>query len=202
MEELRARLPAQPLVLRVRKPLAAPEALELGRQTAALGVRAVVFDGDPLPEALRRQMTDPTDLGEEMVEWLRTRGVRLTPEVAEILREIFGRAAGCADLGDLLGRIGRSPRTARRHFQRLGLPAPGLWLNVARALRAALRLQREQQTPLLTIATELGYTDQPALSRRMVQLFGLRPSEIRRRLGWEWLVDRWLCRRSAPSNAP
>ena len=46
MEELRAQLPALPLVLRVRKPLAAPEALELGRQTAALGVRAVVFDSN------------------------------------------------------------------------------------------------------------------------------------------------------------
>lgn len=46
VEELRAQLPAVPLVLRVREPLSAPEALELGRQTAALGVRAVVFDSN------------------------------------------------------------------------------------------------------------------------------------------------------------
>lgn len=74
VEELRAQLPALPLVLRVREPLSAPEALELGQRTAALGVRAVVFDGDPLPETLRRQLTDPTDLGGEVVEWLWVRG--------------------------------------------------------------------------------------------------------------------------------
>jgi hypothetical protein len=64
-------------------------------------------------------------------------------------------------------------------------------------VHAALWLQRTPSTPLLAVAMRLGYCDHSALSHQLRRLFGMRTGIIRRSLGWEWLLDAWLVRRSA-----
>ena len=193
---LSARYPALPIVLRVQHP-PCPGSLDFARRMGTLRIRAVLSEDDPVPEILRDAMTSPPDLGDDVVDWLSIRGLRLTPHVAGVLREIFRRAAQRTDLDGLLRSIGAPPSTVRKWFRMNGLPSPGQWHDVARALWAALRLQREPGTPLLATALALGYADHSALSRRMVQLFGLRPGVIRELLGWELLLDRWLTRKES-----
>ena len=71
----------------------------------------------------------------------------------------------------------------------------------AEALRAALRLQAHAGASLMVLAVECGYSDHSSLSRQCLRLFGVRPGAIRGTLGWEWLLDRWLRRATAVSQA-
>ena len=193
---LRARFPALPVVLWVKQ-RPSPGSLDLARRAGTLRIRAVLSEDDPIPEILRDAMTSPPDLGDDVVEWLSIHGLRLTSDIASVLREIFRPAAQRTDLDGLLRSIGASSSTVRKRFRMNGLPSPGQWHAVARALWAALRLQREPGTPLLAIALEFGYTDHAALSHQMLRLFGLRATVIRELLGWELLLDRWLIRERA-----
>lgn len=86
-----------------------------------------------------------------------------------------------------------SRRALGRRFLGRGLPVPSHWLHFARVLRGAIRLQNSDDS-LFSVAAQLGYTDGFALSNQMKRLTGVRPSTARERLGWEWLVEAWLCR--------
>nr|PZN77486.1 MAG: hypothetical protein DIU57_16500 [Pseudomonadota bacterium] len=199
VRRLRQRFPALPVVVRVKE---RPRmgSFDRGRRTAALGIRAVLAEEDPVPEILRDALTDQSSLADDVVEWLSLRGLRIPPQVAEVVRQIFCRAVQHAELRGLLQSIKASPSTIRKWFRTHGLPSPSCCHDAARALSAALRLQRDQGLSVLTIALELGYADHSALSHQMVRLFGLRPRVIRERLGWEWLLDRWLARRMRSSE--
>lgn len=190
---LRARFPAAPVVLRVRRGVSADHA-ELARRSGELHVRALLYEDEPPRETLQPALTDPATLPEEVLEWLSVRGVRSPPALCRLIAEIFRQAPSHARLRSLLRSLGRPERTVRSWFRRAGLPGPGAWLAAAHATYAALRLQRERQTSLLTIAVECGYSDHSSLSRQAVRLFGARPGEIRQTLGWEGLLDRWLGR--------
>ena len=41
-------------------------------------------------------------------------------------------------------------------------------------------------------ASRFGYPDGFALSNQMQRLLGVRPSDARRYLGWDWLVEAWI----------
>jgi AraC-like DNA-binding protein len=190
---LRAAHPDRAVVLR----LAAGTAGELARLAplaVRLGARAVVLDGEPPVEALRSALCEPLDLGDDVLEWLALRGTPLSPALGHLVGCIFRCAAREPELGPLLRRCGEADRTARARFRRRGLPAPNAWHQAARALAAALRLQRDPGLPLLRAAFELGYTDHSALSHQLRRAFGVRASEARATLGWEWLMDRWARR--------
>jgi AraC-like DNA-binding protein len=193
---LRSRFPAAPVVLRVER-RASPEDLDWVRRAGGLQVRAVLFEGEALRARLQRTLTDPTDLPEQVEQWLAVRLARLPPGVVQLIGEIFRLAPLHHELGELLARLGRAERTMRTWFLQAGVPRPGKWLGAAHAVRAALRLQADQSVPLLTVAVEGGYSDHSSLSRQTLRLFGVRPGAIRPTLGWEWLLDRWLRRASA-----
>ena len=167
--QLRARFPAAPVVLRVA-PGADADDLEQARRAGELHVRAVVVEGEPLRAQLRKTLTNVTGMPDEVEQWLPIRLPSVAPGV-----------------GQMIGLIVR----------RAGVPGPGKWLAAAHAVHAALRLQADESLPLLTIAVECGYSDHSSLSRQSLRLFGVRPGAIRRTLGWEWLLDRWLRRMSA-----
>jgi AraC-like DNA-binding protein len=190
---LRAQYPAAPVVLRVGRP---PEASDgVWEQRAAdLKVRAVVYEGERVASRLRAQLTQPIDLSPQLTEWLPLRLPGVAPAIVELVGDIVERATQFAEVGALLTSVGRAERTIRTWFRRAGVPGPGKWLAVAHALRAARRLQSEDHAPLLALAVECGYSDHSSLSRQSLRLFGIRPGAIRRTLGWEWLVDRWLRR--------
>lgn len=188
--------PAVPLVLRIHGSLD-PEAVRLIQRAAQLHVRAVVVDREPLADAMRRCLTAPLDLAADVVAWLAIRLPMLPLHVADLCRIIFRYASVETTIDELLASAGESARSARARFRKLCLPAPGSWYHVARAIHAALSLQRAPQAPLFGLAIELGYCDHSALSHQFVRLFGLRASQVRRLLGWEWLLDSWLTRQAA-----
>jgi AraC-like DNA-binding protein len=190
---LRARHPAAPVVLRIGRP-SEPGDSEWERRAAELRVRAVVYEGERVANRLRAQLTGPIDLADELTEWLPLRLPGIAPAIVDLIGDIVLRASQFAEVSALLASVGRAERTVRTWFRRAGLPGPGKWLAVAHALRAARRLQSEDHPPLLALAVECGYSDHSSLSRQSLRLFGVRPGAIRRTLGWEWLVDRWLAR--------
>jgi AraC-like DNA-binding protein len=191
---LRVRFPAAPLVLRVRGAAGLDRSSEVARLAAPLHIRAVLGEDAPPRETLQAVLTDPASLTHELDDWLTVRGVAPPPMLRSLIVDIFRQAPSHPRLHGLLQALGRPERTVRNWFQRAELPGPGAWLAAAHAVYAALRLQRERQTSLLTIAVECGYSDHSSLSRQAVRLFGARPGEIRQTLGWEGLLDRWLGR--------
>ena len=189
--QLRARFPAAPVVLRVGRHAEGGD-VEWARRAGGLRVRAVLFEGEPPRPRLRRILTDATSFPEDLEQWLPMRLPGLAPGVVQLACGIVRLAPRYTEVGALLGSIGHAERTVRTWFRRAGVPGPGKWLAAAHAVRAALRLQAEQRVPLLTLAVDCGYSDHSSLSRQSLRLFGVRPGAIRRTLGWEWLVDRWL----------
>ena len=165
---------------------------EWEQRAADLRVRALVYEGDRPAQRLRHALTRPLDLSSELTEWLPLRLPGVPSAIVELIGNIAQLAAQYAEVGALLASVGRAERTVRTWFRRAGVPGPGKWLAVTHALRAARRLQSEDHAPLLALAVECGYSDHSSLSRQSLRLFGLRPGAIRRTLGWEWLVDRWL----------
>ena len=191
--QLRARFPAAPVVLQVPHRAGAGD-LEWARRAGGLGVRAVLFEGEPPRPRLRRILTDPTDLAENVEQWLPARVPGLPAGVTRLIGDIVRLSRDHAEVGALLGETGHAERTVRTWFRRAGVPGPGKWLAAAHAVRAALRMQAEDGAPLLALAVDCGYSDHSSLSRQCLRLFGVRPGAIRRTLGWEWLLDRWLGR--------
>ncbi|HET8657006.1 MAG TPA: helix-turn-helix domain-containing protein [Longimicrobiaceae bacterium] len=188
---LRSHFPAQPVIVLFDR--GGDDAVRLARRAGVLGARAVLVRDDPPYPVLRRILTNPVDLGADVVDWLALRGVSPHPEAFYAIREIFRLALEFRNVEPLLESVGMVGSTVRHHLQAAGLPAPGRWLALARALHAALRLQREDVS-VLTLALDFGYSDHGSLSRQMLRLFGVRPGEIGGLLGWEWLVDRWVAR--------
>jgi AraC-like DNA-binding protein len=190
IRELRLRLPQTPVILIAKLPPA--ESLLVGSIAARMHARAVVVDGEPLAERLRQTLTRAEGLPEEVVEWLGFVGVRLSPSTVSLIRCIFTLAPSHPDLRSLLHDAGIPQSTARFQLNKRILPSPSRWFQLARALHVALRIQQRPDLSLLQIALEQGYSDHSALCHQLRRTFHIRPGALRRLLGWEWLVGRWL----------
>ena len=190
---LRQSHPAVPVVLRLGEALDV-EAAHVIQVATQLHVRGVIVDGDPIRETLCRFLTKPVDLAADVVEWLALRRPELPPQLVELIRKIFLHGETKTALQNLFNDLGESTRTARARCRKLALPPPSDWLQAARAVHAALCLQRTPSTPLLELAMDLGYSDHSALCHQLMRVFGATAGAIRRTLGWEWLLDSWLAR--------
>jgi AraC-like DNA-binding protein len=201
IRRLRHHAPTIPVVLLLRMP--PEEGLFVAAHAARSGVRAVVWSGQPLAEALRKSLTDESSLAEDVVEWLGLYGLRLSPLVSSLLLQIVANAHRHDSLTALLSSAGVPETSARFRMHKKRLPAPSRWFQVARALHAALRIQGEPRTCLMRLAHTLGYSDHSALSQLVNRAFGVRPGMVRGTLGWEWLMERWMrLQRIAPSPRP
>jgi AraC-like DNA-binding protein len=187
---LRRRLPAVPVVLSLGPDI--PDGLFLAGQAARSSIRAVVAGNAPLGESLRRPLTDTQTLGPDVVEWLTLFGLRLTPTLNHLISHIFSDAPQHREVSGLLREIGAAESSTRFRFRKKGLPAPSRWLQAARGLHAALRIQVEPEKSILTHACTLGYADHSALCHQMKRLFGTTPAAVRDTMGWEWLLERWV----------
>lgn len=190
---LRQRHPAVPVVLRLGQDLDI-ETAHLIQVATQLHVRGVIADGEPTRDTLCRFLTNPVDLAADVVEWFSLRRPAMPPQIADLIGKIFLHRATKAAVQKLFSDLGESTRTARARCRKFALPPPSSWLQAARAVHAALCLQRAQSTPLLDLAMELGYSDHSALSHQLIRVFGAPAGAIRRTLGWEWLLDSWLAR--------
>lgn len=193
---LRARFPTLPVVVWAEQPSA--ELRHLGCRAALLGVRAVLSADEDVPSVLRRILTRPMHLPDDVVEWLRLRGLPLDSRCAAIVRGMVNAAANTDDLDAALWSVGETPDSARKYLnnvkrkKRKHLPPAQDTFRLARALYVVLRVQDHPTTSLLRIAHDLGYSDHSSVSRQLDGVFGLRPSEVRHALGWEWLLERWV----------
>jgi AraC-like DNA-binding protein len=149
-----------------------------------------------LAQVLRRP---PTDLGGEVTDYLSWRGIGVDRETAHVVRKIIDLSADLRSVSAVSRSLYLSRRAIGRRFLSRGLPVPSHWLQAARLLRVATRLQNSEAT-VGSIAVDVGYPDGFSVSNQMERLFGCRPTEARERLGWEWLVEAWL-RREAELGA-
>lgn len=140
----------------------------------------------------------PEDLAVDVTEYLAWRGLGVDRETTHLIRRTLALSADLRSISGLCRSMYLSRRALGRRFLSRGLPVPSHWLHFGRLLRVAIRLQNSEDS-VLSVGYELGYTDAFSLSNQMARMTGYRPSEVRRFLGWEWLLEAWL-RREADSG--
>lgn len=150
--------------------------------------------GEPHPsdvaEALR---LPPSDLAAEVTDYLRWRGILADSNLARLVRQMVDLSIEVQTITGLARRLYISRRALGRRLVKHGLPVPSHWLQAARLLRLATRLQNTQ-TSVFSVAYQAGYPDGFSVSNQMYRLIGYRPSQVRRFLGWEWILEAWLKR--------
>ena len=135
----------------------------------------------------------PTSLASSVTDYLEWRGIPLDPGTRNIVRRTLELSDRIQTITALARHLYMSRRALGRRLLGQGLPVPSHWLQIARILRVAIKLQNSDAS-LFSAATSLGYPDGFSLSNQMKRLCGVRPLEARRRLGWEWLFETWLAR--------
>lgn len=133
----------------------------------------------------------PRDLGMEVTEYLRWRGVDTDLDTRRLIRKTLDMSEDLRTVNGLARGLYISRRALGRRFLSRGLPVPSHWLHFGRCLRACLALQ-EPGRSLHGVATHLGYPDGFSLSNQLKRLTNLRPSIMRECFGWEWVVESWL----------
>jgi len=133
----------------------------------------------------------PEDLGAEVTDYLRWRGIPLDRETTRLIRRTVALSAELRSISALARALYLSRRALGRRFMSRGLPVPSHWLHFARLLRVAIRLQSTNES-VLSVGYDIGYPDGFSLSNQMARLTGYRPTEARMYLGWEWLLEAWL----------
>ena len=138
----------------------------------------------------------PADLSIQVTDFLVWRGLEIDRETRHIIRRTVDLAGELTTVAGLARSVYLSRRALGRRFMTRSLPVPSHWLQFARVLRASILLQSTSDT-LFEVGCGLGYPDGFALSNQMKRLVGIRPSEARSCLGWEWVVEAWLRREAA-----
>jgi AraC-like DNA-binding protein len=133
------------------------------------------------------------DLAGEVTDYLRWRGLGIDRDTMHLIRRILDLSRDLKSISAVSRGMYVSRRALGRRLTARGLPVPSHWLQLGRLLRVAIRLQNSDAT-VSSVAFEHGYPDGFSLSNQMERLIGRRPSDARRRLGWEWLVESWLRR--------
>lgn len=169
-------------------------AIEAVRPQGILPYHPAPMPGD-LAHLLRQP---PEDLGTEVTEYVRWRGIPLDRETTRLIRRTVTLSAELRSISALARALYLSRRALGRRFMAKGLPVPSHWLHFSRLLRVAIRLQTSEES-VLSVAYELGYPDGFSVSNQMMRLTGFRPTDARLYLGWEWLLEAWL-RREADSG--
>jgi AraC-like DNA-binding protein len=166
--------------------------LQILDRARPLGILPFNPDTSPgdLAQVLRRQ---PSDLGAEVTEYLRWRGLGTDRETSQLIRRIIDLSAELRTISAVCRGLYISRRSLGRRLMCRGLPVPSHWLHIGRILRVALRLQNHDAT-ISSVAFDMGYPDGFSVSNQMERLVGVRPSDVRGHLGWEWLFEAWLRR--------
>ncbi len=111
----------------------------------------------PTPEDLACVLRQPPDdLGSEVTEYLRWRGIGLERDMNRLVRRIVTLSADLRSVSALARSMYLSRRALGRRFLACGLPVPSHWLHFARLLRVAIRLQNCEES-VLSVGYELGY---------------------------------------------
>jgi AraC-like DNA-binding protein len=194
-EDLRTRPAGLPLIILLPPAREIRRTLPLLNYVGALNPRAVL-PGAALgtTENLRHALSaPPRSLADAATSYLMHRGIVNTRTVRREVHRIFEFAPETGSVSKLSRKLYLSRRTLGRHLTAAGLPVPSHWLQFARLLHVTINLQNET-TAVFRIAARCGYPDGFTMSNQMKRLTGFRPTEVRQRLGWEWVVEAWLLR--------
>jgi len=190
---LAARPPGLPLMVLLPHPDDIDRTVPLLRRVRELRPRAVV-PGALLgtPEHLRALLgAPPRYTAAAVTEYFRFRGVLRSEPARREVQRLLELAPEVVSISQLARRLYTSRRTLGRHFTEWDLPVPSHWLQFGRLLHVCLHLHAEH-TAVFRLAARAKYPDGFTLSNQMKRLLGFRPSEIRRLLGWEWIVEAWM----------
>ena len=127
----------------------------------------------------------------DFLDYVKRRGLICDDRAHYEIDRLFSEARVVHSVAGLARRLASSRRTLGRHFAEAGLPAPSRWLQFARLLYVSLYLQRNRCS-IGRAAAEMGYPDPFTMSNQMKRLTGLRPSEVKSRYGWSWIVECWI----------
>lgn len=145
-------------------------------------------DAGELTVLLRRA---PSDLASDVLDYLAWRGIRTDRDTRSLLARTIELSGHLTTVSGLSRALYLSRRALGRRFRNSGIPVPSHWLHFLRVLRACVELQNSDKN-LFRVACDLGYPDGFSLSNQMKRLTGVRPSEARTHLGWEWILEAWL----------
>jgi AraC-like DNA-binding protein len=194
---LRIRPPGMPLFVVLPHPEAIPQTMPMLTHVSLLQPRALIPEGElSQSRHLRRLLSEPPNaISWTVVQYLFARGL-LPSHLLEDVRKIFECVPRFTSVTKVARRLYLSRRTLGRHFLAAGIPVPSHWLQFARLLNAALVLQKEQSN-VLHAALRAGYPDGFTLSNQMKRLIDCRPTEVRAKLGWEWIIESWIRRETS-----
>jgi AraC-like DNA-binding protein len=134
----------------------------------------------------------PPNMPRSLVDHLRYRALLPTPRVREEVARILELSPTTRSISALSRRMYTSRRTLGRVFAGAGLPTPSHWLQFGRLMHVVAQIQNSGQTPINRIALRAAYPDGFTMSNQMKRLLGVRPSDVREWLGWEWVVESWI----------
>ena len=192
VQRLVERPPGLPLFLVLPPPGRVQEIVPALARLHELAPRAVIPDGPLVGSAAIRVLlaSHARPLALEVTEYLLRRGLVPTASLAAV-KQVLELAGSTRSITALCRRMYLSRRTLGRHFELQGIPVPSHWLQMGRLLHVAARLQRERATAFRA-AVGVGYPDGFTMSNQMKRLLGVRPTEVRECLGWEWIVEAWV----------
>lgn len=168
-------------------------ALPLLSYLTALEAKAVLPTGRINSPARVREVLSlaPTQLAPAVTQYLVRRHLLRSDEMRRQVARILELAPEVGSISKLARRLHTSRRTLGRHFAAAGLPVPSHWLQFARLMHVAVRLQRDPAA-VFRAAARCGYPDGFTMSNQMKRLVDCRPSEVRTHIGWEWIVECWI----------
>jgi len=183
---IRLEAPAATIILWLDK-LDERAEIELAAVAGKEGIRGFVTSAAPDVDVLRRELTETAGLATDLIRYLRARGWVLPPSVRDLVHGVLEHAAECRAVRRLADFVDSSPRWTRE-MKACGLGTPRPFFQVVRCMVIAIDMQREWTTRLEDIAWRYGFHDASALHHRVVEVFGCSPTDVRRWLGWEWLL--------------
>jgi hypothetical protein len=151
------------------------------------GFRCGIMSLLPDMDALRAALCNSADVEIDLLRWLVRAGIAIKPHVLDHFVEMLtGPASEGAGDVDVTPR--RSRRTRSRHFAAEGLAAPRNWQSTFRWLRMAMAAQRDPRLTEAEIVERNSLYDDSDLRRVFHVWFGCTVTDVRNRLGWEWLL--------------
>jgi hypothetical protein len=183
-----------PLVVRLDR-AATNEQLYLNSLAARLRISGVLLDGEPPSETLRMLLSEPTGFPEAFVELISLARPDAGPRTRDLVAKLVHLGGGDhRTLPDVLKSAGTTDRTARRWLRAASLPGPRDFVRFGWLSPILLDLQRQPTRGIEPILRAYGPFEASSLAHLVERLIGVRPTEIRRTIGWEWWATRFLDR--------
>jgi AraC-like DNA-binding protein len=191
-----------PLIILLPRPDEIGRTLPLLTQIRSLQPRGVVPEGAlGSPERAKQLLASPPrNFADGLTSYLTARGMLRSRRLHSEIHRILELSSEVQSITVLSRRMYTSRRTLGRHFSAEGVPVPSHWLQFGRLLHVCLQLQTDQSA-IFRIAHRAKYPDGFTMSNQMKRVIGVRPSDIRQMVGWEWIVESWLARESVRNES-